>query len=185
MIEVKKKILVIAFALVFMAFMVAPVMAEPATKIEGVTLTLATTLIPDPDSAIFADHNIVHYEGIAIGAATLDIPGQGSLSFTYDGVWSGSSKWTNPPNPDPDATNVIRSTVVLTCTDEGITGTFEGMLHGKTIGLPPPPLPGAVTSYIEYHMVFHGTGDFQGQTLKLSYAGAPPVEFEGTLIMPK
>ena len=180
-----KKVLGVAVTLLLAAMFIAPAMAAPATKIEGVTLTLATALIPDPDSAIFADHNIVHNEGIAIGTATLDIPGQGSLSFTYDGIWSGTSKWTDPPNPDPDATNVIRSMVVLTCTDEGITGTFEGMLHGKTVGLPPPPIAIGVTSYIEYHMVFQGTGDFQGQTLKLSYAGEPPVDLEGCLIIPK
>ena len=181
----KRKILGIAVALLAVAMLAVPVMAAPATRIEGVTLTTAVALIPDPATAIFADHNIVHNDGIATGTATLDIPDKDSLHFSYNGVWNGTSKWTNPPNPDPEATNVIRSTVVLTCTDPGITGTFEGMLHSKTIGLPPPPLPGAVTSYIEYNMVFHGTGDFQGQTLKLSYAGAPPFALEGCLIIPK
>ena len=64
----------------------------------------------------------------------------------------------------------------------GITGTFEGMLHTKTIGLPPVP---GIISYTETHMVLKGTGDFQGQTLQISYAGAPPALLAGTLIIPK
>jgi hypothetical protein len=182
--EINKKILGIAVTLLLAAMLAAPAMAAPATKIEGVTLTTAVALIPD-DTAIYADHNIVHNDGTAAGTATLDIPEKDSLHFDYYGVWNGTSKWTNPPNPDPEATNVIRSTVVMNCTDEGITGTFEGMVHSKTIGLPPPPFPNAATSHIEYNMVFHGTGDFQGQTLKLSYAGPPPVDLEGCLITPK
>ncbi|TRO45980.1 hypothetical protein E2P65_06540 [Candidatus Bathyarchaeota archaeon] len=179
-----KKILCVFVSLFILVLLTIPVLGAPATKIEGVTLTTAVALIPD-DTTIFADHNIRHGDGTAAGTATLTIPEQDSLHFDYYGVWNGTSKWTNPPNPDSDATNIIRSTVVLTCTDEGITGTFEGMSHSKTIGLPPPPFPTSPTSYIEYNMVFHGTGDFQGQTLKLSYAGAPPVDLEGCLIKPK
>ena len=180
-----KKVLGTVATLLLAAMFVAPAMAVPATKIEGVTLTTAVALIPDPATAIYADHNIVHNDGTAAGIATLTISEEESLHFDYSGVWNGTSKWTNPPNPDPDATNIIRSTVVLTCTDEDIEGTFEGMVHSKTIGLPPPPFPNAATSYVEYNMVLHGTGDFQGQTLKLSYAGEPPVDLEGCLIMPK
>jgi hypothetical protein len=33
-------------------------------------------------------------------------------------------------------------------------------------------------------MVLYGTGDFEGQTLKLSYEGAPPAVFEGYLVIP-
>ena len=124
----------------------------------------------------------MHNEGIATGTATLTMPDQSELNFDYYGVWNGTSHWTGFPNPDPEGSNVIRSMVVLTCTDECITGTFEGVLHTKTIGLP-PRIP--IMSYTETHMVLHGTGDFQGQTLQISYAGAPPTLLEGTLIIPK
>jgi hypothetical protein len=177
--DLNRKLLVIAVALMTIAMFAAPAMAAPATKIEGVTLIPATVIHPD-DTSIFADHNIVHNDGTTDGTATLDIPGQNPLHFTYYGVWNGTSKWTNFPNPDPEASNVVRSMVVLTCTDEGITGTFEGMYHTKNIGLPPP-----TSSYTETQYVLHGTGDFQGQTLKVSYAGAPPALLEGTLILPK
>jgi hypothetical protein len=178
--KMKKKILLIT-AFLALAMLVTPIMAAPATRIEGVTLTTAIALIPDPATIIFADHNIVHNDGIGTGTATLNIPLHPSLHFNYYGVWNGTAKWTGFPAPDPEGTNVVRSTTILTCTDEGITGTFEGTLHTKTIGLPPP----VATSYVEYNMVFHGTGDFQGQTLKLSYAGPLPVDFEGCLIIPK
>jgi len=179
-----KKILGIAVTLLLAAMFLAPAMAKPAKRIKGVTLTTAVVIIPDA-TTIFADHNIGHGDGTAAGTATLTMPDQDPLHFDYSAVWNGTSKWTDPPNPDPDATNIIRSAIVLTCTDEGITGTFEGMGHSKTIGLPPPPFPTTPTLYIEYNMIFHGTGDFQGQTLKVSYAGAPPVVLEGTLIIPK
>jgi hypothetical protein len=35
---------------------------------------------------------------------------------------------------------------------------------------------------LEAHMVLQGTGDFEGQTLILSYAGPPPLNWEGFLI---
>ena len=175
-----RKVFGIAATLLFAAMLVAPVYAAPAIKIEGVTFTPVTTLVPE--STLAVDHNIVHNDGTAIGTATLNIPEQDPLNFTYYGVWNGTSKWTNFPNPDLESSNVIRSMVVLTCTDVGITGTFEGMLHTKTIGLPPVP---GIVSYTETHMVLHGTGDFQGQTLQISYAGAPPTLLEGTLIIPK
>jgi hypothetical protein len=178
-----KKVLVIALASIFSAMLVAPVMAASTTKIEGVTLTLDITIIPDPDSIHTADHNIVHNKGIATGTATLNIPGQDSLNFTYYGTWSGTSKWTGfPTTPDLEGSNVVIGKSVLTSTDEGTTGTFEGVSHSKTIGLP-PVIP--IMSYTEYHMVFRGTEDFKGQTLKVSYAGAPPAVLEGTLIIPK
>jgi hypothetical protein len=34
-------------------------------------------------------------------------------------------------------------------------------------------------------MVFHGTDDFQGQTLKVSFEGAPPLALEGSILIPK
>jgi hypothetical protein len=177
--KMNKKVLGVAVTLLLAAMFLAPAMAAPATKIEGVTLIPATALFPD-DTSIFADHNIVHNDGTAVGTATLNIPDQDSLHFDYYGVWNGTSKWTDMPNPDLEGSNVVRSMVVLTCTDEGITGTFEGVLHTKTIGLPPP-----TASYVETQMILLGTGDFQGQTLKLSYEGAPPTDMEGTLIIPK
>ena len=68
---------------------------------------------------------------------------------------------------------------VWTFTGEGNTGTFESSVSvGKYVGIP-------VNSHIDRKIVLHGTGDFKGQTLKLSYEGEPPALFEGYLIVPK
>ena len=179
-----KKILEIPFVLMSVAMLIAPVLAAPATKIEGVTLTTATNLHPI-SSGTSIHNNIVHNEGTVDGTATLKISEQSSLHFDYEGTWSGTSKWTGFPDPDSEGSNVVNSMVVLTCTDGDKDGTFEGTLHTKNIGLPPVLPPNGPWSYTETHMVLHGTGDFQGWTLKVSYAGEPPTDLEGTLIRPK
>ena len=176
--ELNKKILGIALAVFFLAMLIIPVMAAPATKIEGVTATIIAAIIPDPASLRIVNHNIVFNKGTGAGTITLNIPGKDPLLGTSSSTWSGRSKWTDFPNPDPEATNVVRGKIVFTFPG----GTFEGMTHVKSKGLPPFPPFGL---YVEYHMVLQGTGDFEGQTLKLSYEGAPPPVYEGCLIIPK
>jgi hypothetical protein len=96
--EANKKLIGFALAFIFLAMLATPVIAAPATKIEEVTLTIDAEIIPDPASVRYSDHNnVVHNKGIATGTATLDIPGQSSLSFTYYGIWSGRGKWTGFP----------------------------------------------------------------------------------------
>ena len=58
--------------------------------------------------------------------------------------------------------------------------TFEGVNQRRITGNPMLP-----TSLIEDHVVLRGTGTFQGQTLKLSSKGTPPVIAEGYIIMPQ
>lgn len=67
----------------------------------------------------------------------------------------------------------------MTFTGEGTTGTFEGMAQWKWIGTTIPFVS------IEVHMVLRGTGDFKGQTLKLSSEPTFPPVVEGYLIIPK
>ena len=177
-----KKILGIAVVLLAAAMLTVPVMAKPATKIEA-TLIVNVAIISDPDFTHDVDHNIHHNIGIATGTATLTTISGDSFNFDYYGTWSGTSKWTDLPNPDPEGTNIIVGKVILTCTNEDITGTFEGVSHTKSIGLPPVPPFG---SYVETHTVLQGTGDFKGQTLRVSYAGPPPAPgLEGYLTIPK
>ena len=179
-----KKVLEIAVVLVAAAMLITPVLAAPATKIEGVKLTTVTALHPVATRSSI-HNNIVHNEGTTDGIATLTIPDQDPLHFNYYGIWHGTSHWTGFNAPDPEGTNVVNSMVVLTCTDDGIDGTFEGMYHTKNVGLPPRLPPNGPWSYTEIHIVLHGTGDFQGQTLKVSYAGEPAADLAGTLIIPK
>ena len=81
--------------------------------------------------------------------------------------------------PDPAAEGNLNEQLVWTFEGVGTTGTFEGTRHTKFIGFPIPAM-----SYIEISYNLRGTGDFKGQTLKLSYQGPTPPIFEGYLIIP-
>jgi hypothetical protein len=177
--ELNKKILGLAVALMALAMLAAPVMAKPATKIEGVTMTAAVIQTVNPGYPRLVDHTISHSKGTSTGTVTLNIPiSSGPLVLTgdYDSEWIGRGKISE----DPAETEVlIMGKVVLTFTG----GTFEGVIQRKIIGFPPDPP--TIIPYFEDYLVLHGTGDFRGQTLKLSFAGTPPVIDEGVLIIPK
>jgi hypothetical protein len=175
---VNEKVLGIAVVLLAVAMLAAPVMAAPATKIEGVTATLTITM-----TSVYTavDHGILQVrEGVATGEVTINIPGQTPLTGTVYAEFIGTMKLDHPmPGPWPNAEMVMVGHPVFTFTGEGTTGTFEGVRHNKVIGFPDP-----VVSYINTRLVMHGTGDFLGQTLKLSYEGAGPVALEGYLLIP-
>lgn len=177
-----KKILVIPILLLTFALISIPVMAAPATKV-GATATIEYATMTPVDNFFSVqkeDHAINHVkEGISTGAVNLTI-GVVLHEGTVSGEWRGNAKYPSPDFPWADAEGIILSKHVWTFTDAGFTGTFEGVTHSRWIGQIP-----AFRSYIEYHMVLHGTGDMEGQTLRLSYAGAPPAVLEGTLVTPK
>jgi hypothetical protein len=173
-----RKILGIAAVLMAVAMLAVPVMAAPATKIEGVTATLTMTM-----TSVYTvhDHGILQVrEGVATGTVTLNIPGQDPLTGTVYAEFMGTMKLDHePPGPWPEAESLMVGHPVFTFTGEGTTGTFEGVRHTKMIGFPDP-----FASYINTRLDLHGTGDFLGQTLKLSYEGAPPAVIEGYLLIP-
>ena len=175
-----KKILGIFGCLLVVAMLAIPVMAAPATKIEGVTALVDRTTT---NQWRVVDHDIWQlYEGEAIGTVTVSIPGKGDLTGVYEGEWHGKIK-SGPMTGFlewAEAECLYNRQLTWTFTGEGTTGTFEGTGHPKAIGFPP-----TVSSYVHMEIVLHGTGDFQGQTLKLAYEGAPPVALEGSLLIPK
>jgi hypothetical protein len=171
------KILLIPVLLLTLAFVTLPVMGAPATKIEGVTATI------DMDATWetrLVDHGILHLRGTFPGEVTLNIPGKDPLTGTAYVDAIGKIKFDKPDPPFPEAEGLFRGKMVWTFTGENTTGTFEGVRHNKWIGYPRP-----FTSFWDNHMVLRGTGDFAGQTLKLSYMGPSPLALEGTLIIPK
>jgi hypothetical protein len=174
--KVNKKVLGIAVTLLLAAMFIAPAMAKPATKIEGVT----ATVLPTTTEGVLreVDHGILQIRGgIMTGPVTLSIPGQAPLVGTYYGELNGWIKLDHPaPGPWLEAENLFSGKVELSFPG----GTFVGIRHFKMIGFPTPFI-----SHVDTQMVLHGTGDFKGQTLKLSYEGALPPVFEGYLIMPK
>ena len=177
--KVNRKVLGIGFAFIFLAMLATPVMAAPATKIEGVTVTAVVTQAANPGYPRFVSHDTIgHSKGTSVGTVTVNIPGKTPLNGIWNGEFVSMSNWKE----DPVVVN-IRGKLVWTFTGEGTTGTFVGLVQRKITGF--PPSPPTVIPYFEDNVVLHGTGDFQGQTLKLSYAGTPPVIQEGYLIIPK
>ena len=155
--RLKKKVSVISVILLSIAIIAVPVFAAPATKIEDVTLTSITS--QSANDPLIVDHTILHTTGATFGTCTLNIPGVGTLEGDWYSEWISRNKWSNYPDPDPEAELVITSKVVLTFTG----GTFEGMSQRKITGYPIGP-----SSYFETYVVLHGTGGFRGQTLKSS-----------------
>ena len=175
-----KKILVIPVLLLTFALLSLPVMGAPATKIEGVTLVAMVSQTPLYQRPV--DHTIIHAKGTSTGTVTLNIPGQDPRPGTWNGEWVTRNKGSNYPDPDPEAELIITGKVTLTFTGGTFKGVIQRTITGWTLG--PPPGPIASTTF-EDHMVFHGTGDFQGWTLKLSYEGPLPPVAEGYVIIPK
>ena len=149
--------------------LVAPALAAPATKIEGVTATAEVTQIPSSMRSVSHD-NIRRIKGTSTGTVNLTIPGLGTLEGTWNGEWITTAKISQDPTEA-----LIAGKLVWTFTGDDTTGTFKGIVQRKITG----------GSYFEDNVVLQGTGDFQGQTLKLSYEGTPPVIQEGYLIIPK
>ena len=171
----------VAVVLFLAAMLVAPAMAAPATKIEGVMATIEfTTTTEDPFFSVQReDLAILHFGGTTTGSVSLTI-GLDTHEGSISGEWMGKVKFPSNMAPYADAEGQIHAKHVWTFTDEGFTGTFEGVVQTGWIGF-----LSQFRSYIYYQMVLRGTGDFDGQTLKLSYSGAPPAVLEGCLIIPK
>jgi hypothetical protein len=166
-----RKVLGIAFALLLAAMFVAPVFAK--TKVAVTATQMGGS---SEGESWLVDHGIYQFRGaIGAGMVTLNIPGQPPLIGTSSSVVNGKITFEHPePGPWLEAVGIMHLKMVWTFTGEGTTGTFEGQMNRKGIGMP--------MTYIEAHMVLQGTGDFEGQTLMLSYAGPPPLNWEGFLL---
>jgi hypothetical protein len=177
--NLNKKILVIPVLLLTLALFSIPVMCAPARKID-VTATLLLTTTEGVGR--YVDHGILQFrESTVEGSAILTLPGQTPIEGTYFGELNGRIKLDHPaPGPWFEAEGLMSGKTELSFPG----GTFVGIRNFKTIGFPPP-----VMSYMDTRMVLHGTGDFKGQTLILSFEGDPPIpapfDVEGYLIMPK
>ena len=179
-----KKVLGVAVTLLLAAMFVAPAMAAPATKIEGVTMVVSPGgPVPyDGYPRWVSDGTISHSRGTNPPGmtVTITIPNPQDpenptvLSGDYYSDWVANANWKKDP-----VEVVIMSKLTLTFGDD----TFEGVVQRTITGNPFLP-----TSPVEDHIVLRGTGAFQGQTLKLSCAGIPaegPMVAEGYIIMPK
>jgi hypothetical protein len=166
-----KKVLGIAAALLLAAMFVAPVFAKTKVAVTATQMGGSSS----GGEGWMVDDGIFQFRGAeGAGVVTLNIPGQDPLSGTSSSVINGKITFTQEA-PDPEALGIIHLKMVWTFTGEGKTGTFEGQMQRKAIGVP--------LTYVEAHMVLQGTGDFEGQTLMLSAEGpGMPVNWVGFLL---
>jgi hypothetical protein len=162
-----KKILVIAFAIMFVAMLAAPVLANSPKKIP-VTATQLAVPSPGPDTKSWTTKGgIAQMKNLGgAGTATLNIPGEasleGSCTASLDattnskievGIWHSYVKWIFA------------------------TGTFEGVVKMKIF---------MEEGVREFHAVLQGTDAFEGWKLNLD--GECPrtgtMNWEGFLLIP-
>ena len=179
--RMKKRILVLAMTVFSLVIMTLPMIPTAQAwgsrrryeKIEGVTMSLDHEAIPG-DSCSFGDIEVTR--GVSIGTVTLTIPGQDPLVGDWDSPWISILKGTMF---DPEAVMRIYERSEMTFTGEGTTGTFEGVGYYEWRWDVPP-------IYFKFRLLLYGTGDFEGQILKLSYdGGPPPFPIPGYLLVPK
>jgi hypothetical protein len=195
-IDLKRKILVIAVALMTVAMLALPMIANAQAcmfrrttrieKIEGVTFGPLDPSVP-PNRVTTSVHNfgkIRISKGTTTDNIVLTHPTMGTLIGTWYSEPTATTRFTapatDPPATDPNAKVVIVGKVVWTFSGPGTTGTFEGWLLQNYIGY--PPVYPIFSSYMYTRMVLCGTGNFEGQTLVLAYEGTTP---DGYLLIRK
>jgi hypothetical protein len=179
----KKKILLIT-AFLALAMLVTPIMAAPATKIPVTVTQIGGTSMGTYHMSEHGNRVVLQLrDGVGTSMLTLNLPG-GPVNGEGSGTVQGKIIFYQLP-PDPNAVGIYQAHMVWTFGGEGTTGTFEGVRKSKVIGY--GGMPGVLTPYVETSCVLHGTGDFLGQTLKLSYEGdaGGVINWEGTLLIPK
>ena len=172
----KVAVIVLAFALFMMAFTVAPVMAK-AEKVSVAGLSVITGgELPDDFRAWETEGGTVH--------------ARGGIAISISRYWIGVSSVPNPA-VNPTYVFAVRSDVSSNNnekTERGVSlwksvmsypatgtvqGTFEGVMHVEGDG-----------SLTTMHVVYQGTGMFEGQTMVVSgtkQSGQPGV-IEGFLL---
>jgi hypothetical protein len=160
----KKKILVMTFALMFVAVMAAPVMAEPT---KGQKVPARFRVIPPPDVtdagySWFTKSGVFHGRGhTETYSAKLNISGTVYDAFLVSVVKVGM--W-NPKQ----RTMAAHTEEIVYIPSEGSSNGFSGMGILKFYGW--DWTTQMWTSQKIYH-VWHGFGSFEGQKLQLSYEG--------------
>ena len=153
-----KKVLAIPIALVFAAMLVIPVMAEPTKG-----LKVPASLIPGPQVGGAPPEK--HWDtngGISQGRGR-------EVDYFPITLTIGNDVYTN--GYSYNFINVMFNSKTMIQISQGLAvwtfediGGFEGNLKMKI---------SAIDGYYSIHGVLFGFGDFEGQTLMLSYEGPP------------
>jgi hypothetical protein len=186
---IKRTLAVIALVSVLILLAVPPVLADNSKKIP-------VTFTRSGGYASVGEHWYVddtfHLRGTIVGFNVYRITGQG---ISYSGNSEGTM-WTNLHNVHTVVVSSITTTVGYgqATTDSQIVfgehGTFEGVIQMK--GLFKISTAASTEGYTtllngEFRGIWHGTGEYTGQTLILEYTptnGIPPSPLVGTLLIP-
>lgn len=172
----KKKVLGIALAFIFLAMLVVPVLAASAEKIE---LTAFASLGPFSAPDYWISGNIIHGRGATCSAPTFiswqipwylpSNPNADPGKYLY-----GPSEWIADYDVNLETGNgVLHYTVEITLAG----GTFEGTIsfHGTfAINNPAPDVYYANQQSGFRRGVLHGSGDYQGWKIVVTGETLPP-----------
>ena len=182
----KKKILLVIASLLLVTMFITPAIAAHPNRYDVTATQIGsgvTGLIPHV--SLHGNRVVLQLRnGAGEGVVTLNLPGGPIEGTTEAKVW-GKIQFFDPM-PDPNAVGIWQAQMVWSFTDQGgKTGTFEGIRKFKVIGY--PRIPTILIPYTETFCILRGTGDFRGQTLKLSFEGDAEagISWVGTLLMPK
>jgi hypothetical protein len=174
-----KKLLGIVIATLAIAMLITPALAAPAQKINFVVKTIP--LNPQPTQGddyvrFTSEGGIMHCRNqIGASIAKLWLSSDASGLPTYQGTGMSEVMWTL--NQELTGPAVYKLTWTFS------EGTFEGNLI-CTMTAVSPTAPAILS---EIHGVLHGTGIFEGQTMRIEDGARPlgqPLTVTGTIIIP-
>ncbi len=182
----KAKILMVALLLTIAYMIVAPVMAQPPTVVQ-VTGTQSGGGVFS--GIVLNDGGVFFYDAVGTGTANLHTP-TADYTFTTSSILNGTIN-----TKTDDGVMHYKMTWTYKVGSE-VKGTFEGEINAKTTTYlyAPSGNPRPQFSTNVLHCVLQGSGDFDGQTLKLDgirpslpitapvTSPANPVTWEGTLM---
>lgn len=164
----KKSIFVIVCVLLAFAALSTPVMAAPAEKIPATLNFGVPTPMGLPEKTWTTKGEVLQIRGIPTSyIIILTIQGEPSLIGVDTNILNAQH------NLKTDV-RILHYDVVWTFSE----GTFEGILTLKIQNNSLNP----IFWYYSAHLVFQGTGAFNGETLMLSYEGPFALEWEGFVL---
>jgi hypothetical protein len=172
--KMNKMVLGMAVALIAIAMLATPVLADSARKIEGVTAAVSGTVMDGWASRITNPGEVRHYKDWTwTGAITLSIPGEAPLVGRYLDTIDGM---VFPVISDDDGVEHNQGWGIWHFYEVWAfpLGTFEGTAQFEQ-------LAPSFAAY-ESRIVLHGTGAYEGWRLVLTKIQGVP--YEGYLMKP-
>jgi hypothetical protein len=177
---INRKLLGIAITILAIAMLATPVFAASGgQKVDASIKTIGSEKIEYTDVHYSAGPNyvkgdIMQYSGIQVYYNILTIDGIQHYIYSYNTIDVNVNPKEAMAISHADAiwyvTQIAKAKQV---TDSGFAGTVTYTSYGYTT---------PTTMVLKVHAVAHGFGEFEGQTLVLSYEGAPSGDWTGICI---